>query len=201
MSTKSSRFLPTWAALGLIALPAVSCSSLCGHLPLPSAHAFELQAGEYELEMTATEGSRRRSRVSGTLSLVATERQHWGGTNLVGHVDLDLSRVGAPMLRDENHPSPDSREPNAPGVLVLSAGFEEGYPNDAPVLAVGTVSNRNPVVDGTPEGEPIEVMMLDGGGIALWVHRVTAEGFEGRWAEWGLVVDGRGTFCARRTQR
>lgn len=177
----------------------VACASPCPRVPRPTATTGQLVEGRYELTLVATRGSQRGSSTTGQLTLLRLPAPHWGGSELYGFTDIDLDAVGAPWPGDDDHvPLPTSRDPQAPGVLVENVDFEEGYPDGAPVLLMGTVSNRNPAVAITPEGAQILELWPDGEGIGLWVHEVPAEGFIGRWREWGIVYDGRGKFCARR---
>lgn len=94
---------------------------------------------------------------------------------------------------------PGSRDPIYPGVLVkVSELGEEGYPPLTPVLKIGTVSQtRNPVIASDEKGENIE-LATDGMGIGMWVTWADESGFGGVWQEYGIVYDGRGTFCATR---
>ena len=175
-----------------------ACSSICGGIPAPIAHAHEVQAGEYRLVIWATEGSKPSASTVGRLWLLEAPSEHWGHTRLYGHADVDFKAVGAPMLA-ELGPRSDSQDPNAPGVLLQRANFDPGYPDDAPVLLIGTLSNSNPIhVDA--DGKQFETISLDGAGIGMWVHKVTKSGFVGRWSEWGLLVDGSGVFCAKRVR-
>lgn len=103
-------------------------------------------------------------------------------------------------MPDDDVPLPTSEDLEAPGVLVKSVNFEEGYPDGTPVLLISTSGNRNPVVGEGPDGLQLLNVSFDGAGIGLWVHRVTATGFIGRWSEWGIVRDGRGVFCAELVQ-
>jgi len=179
-------------SLAAFALVAAGCASLCLEPGKPNATVGDLLPGEYRLLLTATEGSRGGRQVRGRLWLVRDEH-HWSETKLYGHVQLDFAAVAAPMDFGEG-PDPKSEDPRNPGVLVLVDSSEK-----IPVLAVGTVSNKNPVIGRTPDGsEEIIEGSADGAGIGLWVHRISNRGFVGRWAEWGIVVDGRGTFCATR---
>lgn len=196
----ASRSINSCIAVAVLAAVACgSCSSVCPTVPEPTAAVEQLVPGTYSLTMMATEGSQRGATASGRLTLIQLAEPHWGGSRLHGAVTIDLNKVGAPLLPGDDVPLPTSENPDAPGVLVASVGFD-GYPNRAPVVLVGTVSNRNPLVGVTPEGRQISNLSLDGGGIGLWVHEVTTDGFTGRWSEWGIVRDGRGVFCAQPTQ-
>lgn len=110
-------------------------------------------------------------------------------TPLYGWTDIDLKGVAAPICPEGPEPLPSSQDPVFPGVLVLKLDprwkFESRvtYRKDAPILVIGTGTNLR---DGT--------MILDGCGIGLFVQDRDGRCLRGEWAEWGLEVDGRGTF-------
>jgi hypothetical protein len=157
-----------------------------------------LASGEYRFQITATEGSKKARSVGGSLSLRQT---HPDDRSPLGHVakdrdiarhplfgwtDAPLQEVGAPMSSDGPEPKAESMDPVYPGVLV-DTGWKptrpRGRPSDAPILWVGSVTNRR---DGS--------RWTDGGGIVLFVMRRAARCLNGIWQEAGIVRDGRGRF-------
>lgn len=184
----------------LACLSCIACSLVCPRVPEAAATVRDLAPGTYELTMAARSGSRRGFQVSGRLTLIQLDQPHWGGSLFYGFTDIDLDVVGAPVLPDSEVPLPTSKDPDAPGVLVESVSFEEGYPDGTPVLLISTSGNRNPVVGEGPDGAQLLNVGFDGAGIGLWVHRITTTGFVGRWSEWGIVRDARGVFCAQLIQ-
>jgi len=185
-------------ALGATGLAA---DDACTRLDEPVSKPLDevLKPGEYELVLVATEGSHRGRRVAGPLTLRSASpsdrsprtgeiAEDFADTPLFGWVDFDLLAVGAPICFEEPHPSPDSRDPVFPGVLVqqYDFGIDLGlkHPAHTPILLIGTLSNIR-----TQNG------WLDGCGIGLFVQAFTDGRFVGEWKEWGIVADGRGYFC------
>ena len=87
---------------------------------------------------------------------------------------MDVEPVGALRPGDLS-----SRDPEAPGVLVLQ---EDGRL----LLRLGSEANRR------------GVLRFDGGYTVLRVARATAAGFAGTWSSGLLDVQAAGEFCARR---
>jgi hypothetical protein len=150
--------------------------------------------------LVAKRGTRAGKMVVGKLWLTSTSQSDVSPTTgerppqteqlsaipLYGSLEMDLEAVGAPIKRhDANAPDPDSRDPIRPGVLVHLVGWEPKYPENTPVLTIGTVSNLR-------TGK----IWVDGPGMGLWVHQLGPSGFAGRWDAWGIVSDGSGYFCA-----
>lgn len=77
-------------------------------------------------------------------------------------------------------------DPIYPPVLLLSHSSKTPQPPTR-VLLIGTVSNRR---DG--------IVDLDGAGLGMFVRHADAGEFRGVFQPWGIVVDDRGYFCARR---
>ena len=163
---------------------------------------WNLSAGDYELSLHATRGSRRGRTVQGPLVLVPTsqaDRSPRTGqiardhdiryTPLYGWLEADLREVGAPLCPDGPAPPPASRDPVFPGVLVLAVDPEWKLetrvkrPPDAPILAIGTSVNMR---DGRTH--------LDGCGIGLFVQTADRVCLRGEWSEFGLQYDGAGSF-------
>jgi len=152
-------------------------------------------------------GSRHGSASDGNLELVparATDTspttgevvQDLSGTpSLYGWTDLEFQRVGAPMCYgDATDPSPASRDPVRPGVLVLDTA--RGRAIDPAVVraqpqmvVIGTLSNLR---DGS--------IWTDGCGIGLSFEAWDGKCYRGSWGPWGIRVDGTGTFRACPTQ-
>jgi hypothetical protein len=106
-------------------------------------------------------------------------------TQACGWTDADFEYVGAPMCQKGSDPAPSSRDPVYPGIVLK--GRASAAPTgdaDAPELLVGTVGNlRN--------GE----IILDGCGVALSVKRWNGRCFNGSWRNYGIAIDGAGTFA------
>ena len=170
----------------------------------PQGHTFwDVTPGDYTLSMVATQGSKVGGAVQGRLTLKPTgdadtspqTGQRAKGpletryTPLYGWTDIDLKGVAAPICLEDPYPLPSSQDPVFPGVLVLKLDPEWKlasrvmYRKEAPILVIGTLTNMR---DGK--------MRLDGCGIGLFVQDRDGRCFRGEWAEWGLEVDGRGTF-------
>ena len=181
--------------LVFVLVEAAACASVCTVPRSATASVGDLVPGEYRLLLTATDGSRLGRQARGKLWLHFAPN-HWSETKLYGRVAIDLAAVGAPVVRGVG-PDPNSDDPQAPGVLVDALRHDNHTPREVPVLTIGTDSNANPIKR-RPDGTEVITMTLDGPGVALWVYRASAEGFVGRWSEWGLVVDGSGVFCAVR---
>ncbi|MDA8020313.1 MAG: carboxypeptidase-like regulatory domain-containing protein [Thermoanaerobaculia bacterium] len=151
-------------------------------------------AGEYELKMAATWGSQKGTATTGRLVLFAATTEDrsprtgeiaddFGDPPLLwGHTTLDPGRVGIPTC--EGDVPPDSEDPVYPGVVVI----ESSPVDDLPALLISTLTN---IRDGS--------LYLDGCGVGLFIEERTPSGWRGKWREWGIVQDGRGTFTIRRT--
>jgi hypothetical protein len=75
-----------------------------------------------------------------------------------------------------------------PVLLIASLSKSPNVPaRDWTVLFSGTVGNRH---DG--------VMPRDGAGLGMFVRQADSAGFRGWFEPWGIVVDDKGHFCARR---
>jgi hypothetical protein len=175
-----------------------------------AAQSKALQPGAYALSMTASEGSRKGGVVGGELVLVAAtlndkssrtgERAKdpggWARPQFYGWTTIDFRGVGAPVCADPPNPSPSSRDPVYPGVLVISVPYGpkgpfSGYGPKSPIsgkdvvptLLIGTVTNLR-------TGQNIS----DGCGIAMYVLAWDGQCHAGKWSEWGLRVNGRGEF-------
>jgi hypothetical protein len=188
------------ASLALLGWQAPDCAP-----PVPpnkSVPVKEIEPGNYRVRLIATHGSKTGSAVTGSLWLRRTGAGDVSPTTgdkppreedrrripLYGALEAPLELVGAPIDHSgKSAPHPRSGDPIRPGVLVHIIDWDTRYPKGTPVLTVGSLSNLRTGELGT-----------DGPGIAMWVHAVDDAGFSGRWGEWGLLVDGRGYFCADR---
>jgi len=164
-----------------------------------------LRPGAYSLSLTATEGSRQGGVAEGALMLVApratdtsprtgerAKDTRSGAPLFYGWTGVNLTLVGAPMCGGNHHPSPDSQDPVYPGVVVIRVPYGPGGAftggGEVSTVLVGTLSNlRNG--DGWTDGCGFAMYML------TWDGQCNA----GKWNEWGLRKDGRGTFrlCPR----
>ncbi len=194
------------ACLLVLACRATVCPAPGG----PPAVAPHLSPGTYQLTLHADSGSRTGATAIGVLQLVAstpddqspiTGQKPWleweAWHPLYGWLEMDLASVGAPVFAEDWKVPPTSRDPITPGVLVDVDVRSEGYPVGTPVLLVGTAGQtRNPATK-LPDGSEVVTVAYDGAGIGLWVHRANSAGFAGVWREWGIVANGRGTFCAQ----
>lgn len=102
---------------------------------------------------------------------------------LWGYTTLDPERVGIPIC--EGHVPPDSEDPVYPGVVLI----ESSPVDDLPALLSSTMTNHR---DGT--------LTLDGCGVGLLIEERTPSGWRGKWSEWGILKDGRGTFTIRKIE-
>ena len=80
-------------------------------------------------------------------------------------------------------------DPIYPPVLLLAplSRDSEVPAREWTILLLGTVGNRRD-----------DVVVLDGAGLGMWVRQADSGGFRGFFKPWGIVVDDRGHFCARR---
>lgn len=80
-------------------------------------------------------------------------------------------------------------DPIFPPVLLLARiSTSPTVPvRDWTVLLLETVSNRRD-----------DVMILDGAGLGMWVRQADPDGFRGFFEPWGIIVDDKGHYCARR---
>ncbi|MGH7546308.1 MAG: hypothetical protein ACREKI_09015 [Gemmatimonadota bacterium] len=145
-------------------------------------------AGEYSLTLVAEQGPFAGRAVRGNLWLRPNPPE-WTGipspaggmrtdasAPLYGATDVDVEAVGALRLGDPTSPAPE-----APGVLVVESGEQV-------ILRVGSEANRR------------DVQRFDGGYLALFVKRITPDGFAGGWASGLLGAQAEGYFCARRVR-
>ena len=147
------------------------------------------RAGRYHLILVAdssgaaadTDRTSRRS-VSGLLTLRRQTREQDArngvSTPLYGFTDVDPESVGAHRVGD-----PGSRDPSAPGVLVLER-VEYGQP--IITMRLGSLANRP------------DLVRYDGAYTVLSVSKIDEEGLAGSWrsgGDMGFTVT-TGYFCA-----
>jgi hypothetical protein len=191
-TVKPLRMLAVLSALLAATARAASCEDVSA-LPQVLA-ATVMKPGSFRLVLIATSGRRTGGIAEGELDLRVTSStdrsprtgqlandRNTGEAPLYGWAVADWKLVDAPV-RDDNA---RSRDPVFPGVLVKFASWREGYSASTPVLLISTVSNRG-------DGE----IILDGGGIGLWVRQLDENGFAGEWSGWGIAMSGSGFFCA-----
>ncbi len=155
-------------------LPAAgACAAVEG--PLTDGATLAGRGGVYELELVSSDGTRR---ASGTLSLADRSAPFARGvsTPLDGVAEIDLQGVGAQAVTDL-----DSRDPSAPGVLVLERG-DDG--DRAITVRFGSVANRT-----TDQA-------IDGAYTVLDVTRIGDAGFFGAWRSGVRMERADGYFCA-----
>ena len=176
-------WVPIWLACWCQA-PAVEASSgtpadgcVPGEHRLATTATLAGHAGRYRLTLMDGDGQR----VQGALTLVAppagSPRVLSSATiSLHGFTDVNLAAVGAERVGD-----PDSRAPDAPGVLVLEstrAGVR------SILLRLGSTANRQ------------GLLRYDGSYTVLDVLTISADGFAGRWRSGGRQAEVQGDFCA-----
>jgi hypothetical protein len=160
----------------------------------------ELAAGDYSVQLSASEGSHKGAVTEGTITLVGarpTDRSPRTGEKVkdtrnrgpqfYGWIGADLKAVGAPLCSGGPHPSPHSRDPVYPGVVVVQVPYGANGPytgeREIPAILVATLTNLR---NGS--------MWTDGCGFAMYLLTSDGECHTGQWSEWGLRADGRGTF-------
>jgi hypothetical protein len=167
---------------------------------------IRLESGSYVLMITADSGTKQGSRLRANVELVkarSDDRSPQTGeradlplwlTPLYGWTDGDLKVVGAPVSSGPHEPSPSSRDPIHPGILVHAwqRGLDEKHsqPVGAQVLTISSLSN----------GRTLDSLRwFDGGGIGLFVQGRDADCYYGSWSNWGIIGDGTGKFrlCCR----
>ena len=108
----------------------------------------------------------------------STDAQSYVSTTLYGFTDVDPEMVGAHRVGD-----PGSKDPSAPGVLVLERAE---YGRRVITLRLGSEANRK------------DLVRYDGTYTALSVSKIDEEGFAGSWRSGGgpgfSVITG--FFCA-----
>jgi hypothetical protein len=188
---------PSSIIVSLLALAAYAArADTCERAPSVAA-SFDvtlLKPGTYKLVVVATSGRKQGASAEGELNLRPTspsdrsprtgqiaQDRNLAEAPFYGWAELDFLAVGAPV----GNAVASSRDPVFPGVLVRLISWQEGYPEKTPVLLVSTVSNRRD-----------DMIVMDGGGIGLWVRRLSDGSFAGDWSGWGIAISETGYFCA-----
>lgn len=135
--------------------------------------------GAFLLQMSAEEGPQAETTAEGTLTLL---RRDSASVPFYGWTSIDLESIGAHRLGDLA-----SRDPSAPGVLVLTGPVTDGATvAPAVVLRLGSQANRE------------EIVRFDGAFTALYVRWIEENGFGGNWASGVRGPEATGEFCAMR---
>ena len=141
-------------------------------------------AGQYDLRLIATSGSKEGASADGRLALMEQDSSYRSlerGDGLVdttfslplyGTAEVDFASVGATAPGDAG-----SSDPLSPGVLVIQR------PGGV-MLRVGSEANRR------------GVRRFDGGYTVLQVQRITEAGFAGSWRSAVGLEESGGHFCA-----
>jgi len=164
------------------------CEPVPGSLA-PSARADSL-AGQYRLRLVGTTGAARGASAAGTLILAPPDTTARGPAGiadpthrypLVGTAELNLAAVEAVAPGGTV-----SRDPMAPGVLVIERLSGAG---DAPgriILRLGSEANRR------------DRLRFDGGYTVLRLRHADEQGFAGDWESGAPLPRSGGHFCAVR---
>jgi hypothetical protein len=144
-----------------------------------SLSRVEQLEGQFRLRLSADSGPMAGREALGDLTLV---RRDSTGVPFYGWTSLDPEQVGAHRLGD-----PGSRDPDAPGVLVLSRSAS-GVPDqrDDVVIRLGSQANRS------------DIIRFDGAYMALYVRWIDRDAFGGEWASGVQGPEASGSFCAIR---
>ncbi|MEJ2548948.1 MAG: hypothetical protein P8125_14230 [Gemmatimonadota bacterium] len=141
---------------------------------------LESLEGAFELWMSADNGSRNGYEAKGRLTL---NRRDSVDVPFYGWTTLDPEQVGAHRLGD-----PASRDPDAPGVLVLAnSDSPDSDGSSSIVLRLGSQANRS------------DIVRFDGAFTALYVRWIEENGFGGDWASGIRGPEVAGEFCAVRS--
>ena len=170
----------------------VPCTAPSGVLPA-DASATGL-AGTYRLQLVASRGARSGDSTSAELELVPVDDSLQTRPNtlgvpdttvrypLLGWTTIDPAAVGAIDTGQL-----ESRDPAAPGVLVIERQTQRTEAPREILLRLGAAANRGGRV------------RFDGGYFVLTVLRLEGGRFDGTWASAGGRQGAGGHFCARRT--
>lgn len=135
--------------------------------------------GRFQLRMSVESGPLAGRAVLGGLTL---ERRDSVGVPLYGWTGLDPADAGAQRLGD-----PGSRDPAAPGVLVLTTPASARPEQiDGVTLRLGSQANRS------------DIIRFDGAFTALYVRWIERDAFGGEWASGVQGPEASGSFCAVR---
>lgn len=138
--------------------------------------------GRYLLTLVQVADNAEPRRVRGALILrdqpPGLDSLGGAATPLHGFTNVDLGAVGAYPAG-----SPASRNPHAPGVLVLES---DNTGNRRILLRIGADANRR------------DSALFDGAYTVLEVREIDGDGFAGTWRSGAGSSRARGYFCARR---
>lgn len=198
-------------SLRLPVLQSIACSLLlqaCAapqpstSLPVPSRsscpsddpHAvasLRVFPGTYAISMEQFEGSESAPTVVHGVIHLACYPNHWSRLGAYGWIELDFSKLRAPIGRSSRILAPDSNDPDAPGVEVSPIGSRT-------VLFIGSLANIKPRTYVDPKtGGVYSEAFKDGAGIALTVEVSEPDHFAGIWDNAGIYASGWGSFSAR----
>lgn len=138
--------------------------------------------GHYRLTLVEVIGDVPKREAKGSLTL----RRHLQDLNsldgvstpLYGYTSIDLQSVGAHRVGD-----PNSRNPQAPGVLVLES---DRAGRRVITMRIGSEANRS------------DSVRYDGAYTVLEVLRICENGFAGQWRSGLRFSRTTGYFCARK---
>ena len=168
-----------WAVFAFAAAePEPLCQPMDGVLAADATLADA--SGAYRLTMLGPQADGKNRAANGSLLLWPLDAAPYApaSTPLWGATDINLLAVGAQRVGD-----PDSRDPLAPGVLVL-----ESSEGDAPRILLRFGSDANQA----------DSPLYDGGFTVLQVSGITSSGFTGNWRSGAEGEFASGYFCARR---
>jgi hypothetical protein len=184
--------LATW--MGCRTAPSGAKPENC--VPVTSALAAESSgealAGEYQLWLVATSGTKVGSIVDGTLRLQPQTgelryRSRRGADSSVVHPLYGAAELGLGAVDAVEVGSIRSNDPSAPGVLVIERHERAGQTPRAEItLRLGSEANRR------------DRQRVDGGYTVLRVQELRPSGFSGAWASGVLRERSTGYFCAVR---
>jgi len=176
--------------VSLVALLAVS--SVARSEKEPAVATPEFIAGDFTLRVEATKRVKKRMSVTASLTLrpLTSDFDDGLGHPYYGWTDIDFRGLGAAI--DAKAVSPDSRDPENPGVLAVS--IPPGMGGLARYLQVPSSGGTVMLLVGTESNRKETRMNRDGGGIALKAQARKGGCILGEWASYGVVHGAEGTF-------
>jgi hypothetical protein len=162
---------------------------------LPAEASADGMAGEYQLRMVATSGTKTGGSADGRLRLLAQDSSMRrltlpGGIRdtatvvpLYGAADIDLSGLGAVYAGDLA-----SLDPMRPGVVVFESSAASAGGSRL-MLRLGSTANQR------------DLLRFDGAYTVLRVRRVSSDGFAGNWESGAPLPRSGGHFCATKVER
>ena len=159
------------------------CAPVSGRLAAGATLAGRI--GAYGLTLVEVRNGVHARRAQGVLTLRRQPPEHFMlgtvSTPLYGFTDIDLRAVGAHRVGD-----PASKNPNAPGALVLESDHDG---KRRILLRLGAEANRR------------DRSLFDGAYTVLEVLKIDAGGFAGTWRSGARLSRTGGYFCARRVHK